>query len=59
MAVVWPVAYRDAEGLRLHGGGWKKSADRDQGRDQKFFRNHISDSHACLPAHGLISQISK
>ena len=35
---------RDTEALALAQRRRKKSADRNEGGDQKFFRNHISDS---------------
>lgn len=43
MAVIGPVAYFDAEALRRDGSRENDARGRDRG-EQKFFRNHMSDS---------------
>jgi hypothetical protein len=41
MAVIWPVAYLNAEALSADSGCRKKNAGRNQGDDQEFVLNHI------------------
>ena len=40
MAVIWPVAYLNAEALSADSGCRNKNAGRDQGDDQKFVFSH-------------------
>lgn len=57
MAVIRPVAYFDSEFLRRHCGRENDARGRYCG-EQKFFRNHISDSDATCRVRPLGNQNS-
>jgi hypothetical protein len=44
MVVIRPIAYFDAKALRSNGGR-QKNTGRADSDEQKFFRNHVTDSH--------------